>query len=118
MAQWRSEEMQKKYDDYRAAGGLEHGCALCKEASIAEFQYWRIINNNFPYDRVAIVHHTLVPKRHIDGDDITPEEFAELNMLKKGYINEHYSFILEATNNTKSIPAHYHLHLVVPKEAA
>lgn len=116
MALWRSKAIEKKYDEYRAGRDPAEGCALCREPSLVEFQYWRVTNNRFPYDQVASLHHMMVPKRHTNGDDLTPEEFSELALLKKEHVNEHYNFILEATPKTKSIPTHYHLHLVVAKE--
>jgi hypothetical protein len=52
----------------------------------------------------------LIPIRHTA--DINEEEQAEFQEIKKSYINHHYRYIMEATHPTKSIPQHYHLHLV------
>jgi hypothetical protein len=56
----------------------------------------------------------IVPLRHVGEDELSEEEKAELLAIKKSYINEHYDYSLEATG--KSIPNHFHLHLIVTKE--
>ena len=76
--------------------------------------YWKIVTNDFPFDRIAKSHDMLVLLRHADA--ITEAEREELEKLKNGYVNEHYQYIIEITPNTRSIPGHYHLHLVVAKE--
>jgi hypothetical protein len=53
------------------------------------------------------IRHTAVPNE---------EELAEYETIKKTFVNDTYRYILEATNRTKSIPSHYHLHLVEIKD--
>ena len=76
---------------------------------------WRIIPNDFPYTRIAALHHMVVPKRHVKEDELSQEEWMEYNQLKHSYINDNYEFIIEPTNRKKSIPAHFHIHLIVAK---
>ena len=116
MASLRTREMSAKYKAYREAGGLDSGCVLCAESSLQEFTHWRIIPNNFPYDLVAKTHHMIVPKEHLAQGEISTEAWLELDEIKKGPINDSYDFILEATLHQRSIPSHFHLHLVVIKE--
>lgn len=114
---WRSQEMHDRYTSERQSD-LQHDncCPLCEAPTIQEFEYWRIIPNKYPYDAVALKHEQIVPKRHTAGDDLTEEEQAELVTLKKGALNESYTFMIEALPKTKSIPGHFHLHLMVPKQ--
>lgn len=77
---------------------------------------WRIIDNAFPYDEIAKVHHMLVPKRHVPDEEITSAEWAEFARLKKGYVNDTYEFTIEAVPRRMSIPGHMHLHLIVENE--
>lgn len=58
----------------------------------------------------------LVPVRHAREDELTAEEVLELGTVKAGFINDEYDYILEATNKTKTIPSHFHLHLVLGAE--
>lgn len=113
MGQLRTEEGSRMYQEHRRALPADAPCPLCREVTLQDFQYWRIITNEFPYDRIAAVHHMLVPKRHSTEDTLTDAEERELLELKQGYCNDHYEFLIEATRSKKSIPAHFHLHLLV-----
>lgn len=112
---FRTKEGNAQYDAYRATGVLEKSCVLCERESLHEFTLWRIIENRFPYDRIASVHHMLVPKRHTSEGELTDDERRELYEIKQNSLEE-YQFIIEPTPHVKSIPAHFHLHLVVSKE--
>lgn len=108
--------MQATYDAFIAAGELERRCGLCEAESLKEFGLWRVIDNRFPYDRVASVSHMIVPKRHVGEKGVTAEEWAELMTIKDEYLHEAYEFFIEATHKKKSIPGHYHIHLIVAKD--
>ncbi|PIR86911.1 MAG: hypothetical protein COU11_03595 [Candidatus Harrisonbacteria bacterium CG10_big_fil_rev_8_21_14_0_10_49_15] len=113
----RTKETHHKYLAYRNNGGLEKGCALCERESLKEFRFWRVIKNEFPYDRVAETHDMLIPKRHTGEGGLTEEERKELWEIKCGeYINNNYHFIMEAVTKIKSIPNHFHLHLTKIKD--
>ncbi|MEI6864218.1 MAG: hypothetical protein WCK46_02540 [Candidatus Adlerbacteria bacterium] len=116
MALLRTPEGQKKYKDLIDQGILEKGCALCLSESIKTFTHWKIMPNAFPYDRIAKVHDMIVPLRHSIEDDLTVEELKELHEIKNSYIQKEYEFIIEATYKVKSIPAHFHLHLLIIKD--
>lgn len=113
---WRTRETHERYERERQAD-LKHTdlCPLCEAETIESFTYWRTIPNKYPYDAVAKRHDQLVPLRHTAGTDLTPEELVELVELKRGALNETYFYIMEALPGTKSIPGHFHLHLLVPK---
>lgn len=72
--------------------------------------------NAFPYDKIATSHDMVVPLRHVPEAELTPEERKELVEIKHEYVNANYEYILEPTHKKKSIPAHFHLHLVVLKD--
>jgi hypothetical protein len=105
--------MQAEYDRYIATGGLKGECKLCQAQSVKEFQLWRVINNKFPYDRVASVSHMIIPTRHASEKEVTAEEWAELTTIKDEYVHPTYDFLIEAAHHKKSIPGHYHIHLIV-----
>lgn len=116
MGRFRYKKDEKHYKRLRDKGHLEGGCKLCEHSSIKEFQYWKIIENSFPYTRIAQLHHMIIPKRHIKEEELSQEEWMEYREVKNGYINENYEFIIEPTQRKKSIPAHFHLHLVIAKD--
>lgn len=94
---------------------MDHGCVLCSAAAIQTFQYWKIINNDFPYDRIATVHHMIIPLRHVREDGLTAAEQAEFRTIKQGELQK-YDYIFEPTDHQRSIPDHYHAHLMVARE--
>lgn len=111
---FRSDEMSSQYRAYRDAGGLNE-CVLCTKPSLKEFTHWRILKNDFPYDLVAEKHDMIVPKRHVKEDWLTDEEKSELFSIKEDNLIKNYDFTLEAFG--KSIPEHFHLHLIVIKDS-
>jgi hypothetical protein len=116
MGTLRTQETKQKYQKFIDEGLLADGCNLCKSPAVVEFKYWRIINNEFPYDLISDVHHMIVTKRHITEDKLNTEEKEELQSLKLGYINKEYEFMMEGTNRKKTIPEHFHVHLITVKE--
>jgi diadenosine tetraphosphate (Ap4A) HIT family hydrolase len=112
----RTKKHHAQYLSYIRRGGLASGCRLCEKKPLKEFKYWRIVENRFPYDKIANVHHMLIPKRHVGETELSPRETKELLALKQGYISAHYEYLIEAVHKQKSIPAHFHLHLIVSKD--
>ena len=106
----RTPETEKRYQDLKDSGSMGDGCRLCIVEPTQTFKYWKLIPNEFPYDKIAEKHDMIIPIRHTA--EINDDERGELLTLRGTYINEHYRYILEATNRTKSIPAHFHLHLI------
>lgn len=111
----RTPESQEKYRAYIRAGGLQSECALCSKEAKHRFSHWKIICNDFPYDLIADVHDMIVPIRHVDEGGITEEEWQEYHQIKADFIQQ-YDYLVEATNKNKSIPAHFHIHLIVGKK--
>ena len=109
----RTELAQRIYTEHRKALAPDAPCALCEEKSLAEFRYWRIIPNLFPYDRIASVHDLLIPKLHCTERDLTDEAKSELLEIKETHCNNHYEYFCEAMHHRKSIPKHFHIHLLV-----
>ncbi len=111
----RTPEAMQKYLEHIAAGGLAQ-CPLCSGEPLKTFTHWKVMQNAFPYDGIARVHDMLVPLRHSTEGELTEEELKELFDIKQGHLNEHYEYVMEATNKTKSVPTHFHLHLIITKE--
>ena len=107
----RSKETSRKYRDHRATGVLERSCPLCDAPEICTFTHWKIISNNFPYDLIAKTHHMIVPRRHTKELELSESEMEEFRTIKYTDLQK-YDILVEATKNTKSIPAHFHLHLI------
>lgn len=116
MAILRTPEGKRLYDEYQRNPEFTGTCVLCSVPALKNYKHWKIVKNSFPYDRIAKVHDMLLPLRHTNEEELTLEELEELKNIKKEILNSDYEFILEATNKRKSIPAHFHLHLIIVKE--
>ncbi len=116
MVTLRTQESNKIYTDYLQNNRHPDMCELCSSEPVKEFLFWKIIQNDFPYDRIAKVHHMIVPKRHVSETQLNSEEMAEIGNIKKDYINNNYQYIIEATQKNKSVPEHFHLHLIIAKD--
>jgi hypothetical protein len=113
MALLRSQTLTESYaTNYKAMPAGT--CGLCADAALKSYRYWKIIENKFPYDLIANEHHMLVPIRHATEEELEVDELMELAGIKHN-LDPKYDCILEATNKNKSIPSHYHLHLLVIK---
>ena len=115
MPSLRTPEGKEKYRDYLKNEQPGGPCSLCEKEGLRSFKFWKITENSFPYDLIAKTHHMIVPLRHIPETGLHEKEIQELNEIKQGFINTEYDYIIEATPKNKSIPGHYHLHLIVGK---
>jgi diadenosine tetraphosphate (Ap4A) HIT family hydrolase len=116
MGQLRTKESQEKYKAYIADGGLSNGCRICEKKAIKDFIHWKIVKNIWPYDKIAEKHDMIVPKRHAAETTLTSEEWAEFQKIKADLLHQNYEYLIEATHQKKSIPGHFHLHLIVVKD--
>ncbi len=115
MATLRGPEGTQKYQEYVKALAPDAPCSLCEKESLKTFKHWKVVENLFPYDKIASKHHMLVPLRHVREDELTAEEMAEIKSIKENFINSEYDWIIEATPKNKSISEHFHIHLIVAK---
>jgi hypothetical protein len=116
MATLRTPEAEQRYRKHRQSLPQDIGCELCSKPALKEFNYWKIVENNFPYDRIADMHHMIISKRHVTEFELHEQELVELREIKEHTLYKDYEYILEASPKQKSIPEHFHLHLVVIKE--
>jgi diadenosine tetraphosphate (Ap4A) HIT family hydrolase len=113
---WRTEFTQAAYDAKKTSIKEKGACPLCTATPIKEFTHWVIVKNEYPYDAISIKHDLLLPKRHFRHDGVlNVQEQSELLELKKTYLDTEYTMLIETLPSSKSIPGHYHLHLIVPK---
>lgn len=117
----RTREMMDKYVEMmqqRKASGIDvNPFKDWKDHAIKEFNHWFIIPNDYPYDAIASVNHMIAPKREVafNWQLLSDEEEDELDLLKATYLNEHYDVVYENLPKGQTIPAHFHLHLLVLK---
>ncbi len=116
MKQLRSAKYYEAYEKLKLERKDPDHCFLCSAKAIQEFKHWRILLNDFPYDVIASTHHLIVPRVHKTEHLLTEEERVELIHLKETVLDNVYEFVFETLPSQKSIPKHFHLHLVVIKD--
>ncbi len=112
----RTAKTNTDYTKWRNTNTSSDGCVLCQKISLREFTHWRLIANDFPYDRIVDKHDMLVTKIHKTEAELSKEEQIELFNLKQHELNDTYEYIIEPLLSIKSIPDHFHLHLATVKK--
>ena len=116
MVSLRSKRMHNIYVKALANGLTQNGCNLCKESKvIKDFKYWKVINNDFPYDLIAKVNHMIVPKRHATYKTLNSKEKKEYEYIKNTFIEKKYHILVETVVKRQSIGAHFHTNLIIFK---
>jgi len=113
MPSLRTPEGKRRYQEYLSANPATGSCALCEKVALKEFEYWKIIENSFPYDLIAQTHHMIAPLRHVNEAGLNVEERAGLSSIKADVIDKEYDYVVETTSKNRSIPEHFHLHLLI-----
>ena len=110
----RTLESHAEYERYMKTPKFPK-CYICSAKPIKIYKLWRVIENEFPYNEIATKNDMIVPLRHTTEVNLTEEELREFTKIKED-INDKYDMILENTHKQKSIPGHFHLHLLQIKE--
>ena len=97
----------------------QDGCFICDAEPLEEFDHWKIIWNDYPYDAVATRHYMLVPLKHVaTRATVPPQASKELEaILDTLEQTKRYDCILENFSRARSQQTHYHLHLIQWKRA-
>lgn len=109
--------LRTKETKARYAAATKSGDFFLEDPAVAEYEYWRVIKNSFPYDVVADVHNLLAIKRLVASEnDLTPEELAELKEIKSTISNDgSYDVIMLNFPKRQTQPQRLHYHLLVYK---
>lgn len=84
--------------------------------SIMDFKEWKVIENRFPYDTIAKVHHLLVPKRQFTHFTAMNEyELAELEGILENELAQAYDMISYNFPKNQSVKSWLHYHLILLK---
>lgn len=86
-----------------------------EEERLKEWKHWILIENRFPYSAVFKVHHLLVPKRIVGGDELNQKEIKELFLITRE-LEEKYDCQLINFKSKQSIVNHFHIHLLTYKD--
>ena len=112
----RTQKTIDRYLKFIKNESFKYACGICREKSVKEFKYWRIVKARFPLDKIARINHIIMPKRHVPTKKLTNQEKKEFESIKTNYIRKKYDTLLEAVPKAQSIPSHHHIHLLVWKK--
>lgn len=81
---------------------------------VKKFKHWYIIENQYPYDTVAEIHHLLVPRDHIaKAERLTPQCTEETaNIMEAIEAEGFYDCFISNFPIGQSQKQHFHIHLV------
>ena len=88
---------------------------ICHGISVKNFEQTIGVNKNvviFLMDRIS-QHKNKTSYLTLNEKELNIIEKKELDLIKSNYVNKKYEIIAEATNRKKSIPSHFHVHLLV-----
>src|SRR3989344_490047 len=102
MGTLRTPESEARYKVVVASPDFKKSCPLCEKPVTRTFTHWKLIKNEYPYDRIAEVHDMIVSKRHVTEHELTQEEWKEFQDIKHSYIQDTYEWIFEPTHHKKS----------------
>lgn len=117
MSSLRTPPIEQAYNTYRAEHDFKDHCPLCDKKALRTFTYWKIVPNDFPYDKLAKVHNMIVPLRHTVEAEFTDGEIEELRKIKHEImLSPEYDFVMEITEPHKTIPPHFHMHIIALRD--
>ncbi|MEK7118211.1 MAG: hypothetical protein AAB869_01230 [Patescibacteria group bacterium] len=106
----RKPETEARYEEHKR-NKKPGDCYLCRAVALKEFQFWRLLPNEYPYNRITKTHHLISLRRHADENGLTVPEYNELYSIKHNLRND-YDMLFENTLKRKSIREHFHIHAI------
>ena len=115
MISLRTEKTETEYEE-KLKTLNQNDCFFCsaRPVLIHDFNLWRIVENDFPYDVITKTHHMLTPKRHVAKESmLSEEERMELFKIKEEILPTlSYHMVISNLPIQQSIPGHFHLHVI------
>jgi diadenosine tetraphosphate (Ap4A) HIT family hydrolase len=111
MSSLRTPKNEKIYQEFLKSN--KNRCPFClKDLLVKEFKFWILVENKFPYNKIAVTHHLLAPKIHIaEFEELKNWQREELKEIIKK-IEKNYSYISLNVKKKRTIKDHFHLHLI------
>lgn len=107
--QKRTNKTQKKYDLYKATIPVPFQA----NPVLREWQYWKLVDNMFPYDNLFRIHHLLIPKQPVAKfRDLSEQEKKEYNDILNFLEPYGYDSYFINMPHRRTVPTHWHCHLV------
>lgn len=101
-----------RYEQSYHAGGRARDVRDFK--SYAVFEHWMVVENEFPYDKIAAVHRLLAPKRSMSEPfEMNAEEVRELHGIMQAWAEaKEYDTMMLNFHHSRTLPKQLHFHLV------
>lgn len=79
---------------------------------VNKWKHWILVENEFPYDKIAEYHCLLVPfRRFAEDEEMHEDERLELSQIKNIFSEtKDFDVILESLRHDRTVPETYHLH--------
>lgn len=99
---------------YRADIAAGRTRTLEQLPTVQEWDHWRLVVNDYPYDLAFGVHDMLVAKRPgvTEMWDLNDAERTELEKILRTFVQPSYHMTFENMPTRRSAPQRYHIHTV------
>lgn len=109
----RSEDLAKRYKIRKKEEGARQ-LDLRSLKMVWTFKYWLVVENEFPYDKIAERHHILVPRFEVQEYiwKLNAESQKELTEIRKWAEGMGYDVLMENLPRNRTIKGQFHMHLL------
>lgn len=113
MPSLRKKQTEDEYQIFMKYKTKDDPCIFCHpDLLVKEYKHWRIVKNRFPYDAIAQRNDMIAPKRHVanfqDLEGVEKLEYYEI--LEE--VKDNYTYVSLNMPSGRSLPEHYHEHLI------
>lgn len=113
---FRTKEQSAKYHDWLLKNSDVEPFLDKYERMVKEFNYWVLIKDPFPLDKIAKTHHLLIPKRKVaTWLEVSPEELSEFQKIKQE-LYPVYDFMMENFESARTIKNYLHINFIILKD--
>lgn len=108
----RSKEILEKYKKRKEEdGALEMDLLSLKP--VRPFHFWLLVENEYPYDKIAEKHHLLVPRENVsDYHQLSWGAKQELTDVRRWANGMRYDVLMENMSHRRTIKQQFHMHLI------
>ena len=113
MMRRRLPETESRYKRYIESGEKPN---FATRVPLKQYRHWKVINNEYPYDYIAAVHHLLIPKRAVEDPLLLKQEELDEFFLIRRLMVRDYDLFMENAPRRSSLKDWYHVHLIKLKD--
>lgn len=108
--------MEKSYQDYLLYMSKNEIRPFEENKVLCVFENWLLIENMFPWDKVAVKHDLLIPKLRVPKISQLSLYVRDEMYKIQSVLQPYYSQFTIVSPQERSVPVHWHLHCLKTKK--